>query len=483
MKVYLLNPPYLPHFGRGARWQDSGRGGTLYYPIWLSYATAVVEQEHETRLVDAPAWNWSKEDVVKDVKKFKPDLIVVDSSFPSLNNDIKVAGEIKQNYGDAKIALVGPPASQFSDKILRNEGINLVARWEYDVTLKEMAEAIEGNRNLKDIKGISYKENGKIIHNPNGEFTSSDDLDKIPFVSKVYKKHLNIKDYFLGQSLYPEVQIFTGRGCPNRCTFCAWPQTLMGRKYRVRSVQNVLDELEWVQDNLAEVKEVFFEDDTFTINKKRVSEFCGEYKERGLDIAWSCNARADTLDLERMKEMKKANCRLLIVGYESGSEEILKNIKKGITLEQIKEFAKNARKARLLVHGDFIIGLPGETKETIEMTKKLIKEVKPDILQVSVASPLPGTEFYKWCKENGYLLINNPDEYLDGQGHQKAIISYPNLSSEEITKAVDEILKDYYMSLSYVPLALRQVFRKHSMDEMRRIFYSMKMFIRYIANR
>jgi anaerobic magnesium-protoporphyrin IX monomethyl ester cyclase len=484
MKVYLLNPPYLPHFGRGARWQDSGRGGTLYYPIWLSYATAVVEQEHETRLVDAPAWNWSKEDVVKDVKKFKPDLIVVDSSFPSLNNDIGVMEFIKQGYGgDAKIVLVGPPASQFAEEILRSDGIDFVARWEYDFTLKEMAEAIEGNRNLKDIKGISYKENGKIIHNPNREFTSSDDLDKILFASRVYKKHLDIRDYFLGQSLYPEVQIFTGRGCPNQCTFCAWPQTLMGRKYRVRSVQNVLDELEWIQDNLAEVKEVFFEDDTFTINKKRVLEFCKEYKERGFDITWSCNARADTLDLERMKEMKKANCRLLIVGYESGSEEILKNIKKGITVKQIKEFAKNARKARLLVHGDFIIGLPGETKETIEMTKKLIKEVKPDILQVSVASPLPGTEFYKWCKENRYLLINNPDEYLDGQGHQKAIISYPNLSSEEITKAVDEILKDYYMSLSYVPLALRQVFRKHSMDEMRRIFYSMKMFIRYIANR
>lgn len=110
----MLNPPYLPHFGRGARWQEIGRAGTLYYPIWLSYATAVVEQEHETRLVDAPAWNWGNDNVVKDVKSFKPNLIVVDSSFPSLNNDIKVAKLIKQSYGDdAKIIVVGPPASQF----------------------------------------------------------------------------------------------------------------------------------------------------------------------------------------------------------------------------------------------------------------------------------------------------------------------------------------------------------------------------------
>ena len=479
----MLNPPYLPHFGRGARWQEIGRAGTLYYPIWLSYATAVVEQEHETRLVDAIARNWGREDVIEDVKKFKPDLIVMDSSFPSLNNDINVAELIKQNYDkDVKIILVGPPASQFPEEILRNKGIDIVARWEYDFTLKEVAEVIKEDGDFKTIKGVSYKENSKIIHNPNREFTSSEDLDKIPFVSKVYKKYLNIKDYFLGQSLYPEIQIFTGRGCPNQCTFCAWPQTLMGRKYRVRSVQNVLDELEWIQGDL-NVKEVFFEDDTFTINKKRVLGFCRGYKERGLDIIWSCNARADTLDLETMKEMKKANCRLLIVGYESGSDEILRNIEKGFTVEQIKQFAKNAKKARLLVHGDFIIGLQGETKETIVLTRKLIKETKPEILQVSVASPFPGTEFYEWCKENRCLITDDPNEYLDEQGHQKAIISYPELTNEEMVKEVDKILKGYYLSISYVPVALRQILRRNGLDEMKRLWYSMKMFMKYIISR
>lgn len=481
MKVYMLNPPYIPHFGRGMRWQDTGRAGTLYYPIWLSYATAVVEQEYETRLVDAPAWNWSRGDVIEDVKRFKPDLIVMDSSFPSLKNDIEVAEEIKRNC-EAKIVLVGPPASQFPDEILSSDGIDIVARWEYDFTVRDIAKALEENRDFKDIKGISYKENGKIIHNPNREFTTSEDLDRIPFVSKVYKKHLNIRDYYLSSSLYPEVQIFTGRGCPYLCTFCSWTQTLMGRKYRVRSISNVLDELEWIQENLPEVKEVFFEDDTFTINKKRVLEFCKEYRERGLDITWACNARAD-LDYETMKEMKKANCRLLIVGYESGSDEILRNIKKGITVEQIRRFAKDARRAGLLVHGDFIIGLPGETKETIELTRKLIKETKPDILQVSVASPFPGTDFYEWCEENGYLLINDPNEYLDEQGHQKAIISYPWLTAEEIVQKVDSILKEYYLSLGYVPVALKQVFRKRGIEEAKRLYHSAKMFMRYIKGR
>jgi len=479
MKIYLLNPPYFPHFGRGARWQDTGRGGTLYYPIWLSYATAVVEQDHKTKLADAPAWNWNIEDVTTDILKFRPDLVVVDSSFPSLNNDIMVAKSIKQNHSDLNIIMVGPPASQFSEKILENKEIDFVARWEYDFTIREMANALEEDRDLEVIKGLSYKANGKVKHNPDRELTSSDDLEKVPFVSKIYKKYLNIKDYFLGQSLYPEIQVFTGRGCPNQCTFCSWPQTLMGRKYRVRSVQNVLDELEWVQDNLSEINEVFFEDDTFTICRERIIEFTKSYKERKLDIAWACNARVDTLDLKTMKEMKKANCRLIIAGYESGDNNILKNVKKGFTTQQIKQFSNNAKEAKLLVHGDFIVGLPGETKETIEMTRKLINETKPDILQVSVASPFPGTEFYNYCKGNGYLLTDDPNEYLDGRGHQKAVISYPELTNEDMVKGADKILKDYYLSLNYFPVALSQVLRRNGIKEARRLWFSARMFLGY----
>jgi len=481
MRIYLLNPPYFPHFGRSARWQDTGRAGTLYYPIWLSYTTALLEQEHEPRLVDAPAWNWATEDVIEDIGKFKPDLLVIDSSFPSLNNDISVAKAIKDVYPAVTTVLVGPPASQYAASILGHAAIDIVARWEYDFTLKALARILEEQGDLSSVDGISYQINGEIVHNPDRAFSTSADLDTIPFVSKVYKKYLRIEDYFLGQSLYPEVQIFTGRGCPNQCTFCAWPQTLTGRRYRVRSISSVLDELAWIEANL-NVKEVFFEDDTFTISKERVLEFCKGYQERGLSTTWSCNARANTLDPETMQAMKKANCRLLIAGYESGVDSILQAIKKGITTDQIRQFAKNARKAGLLVHGDIIIGLPGETKETIEQTRSLIWEVKPDILQVAVASPFPGTEFYNWCKDNEYLLTSDPNEYLDDSGHQKAIISYPALSNEEMVRAANKILREYYLSAGYVPLAMRQIFRKNVVAETKRLWFSAKMFLGYAGS-
>jgi radical SAM superfamily enzyme YgiQ (UPF0313 family) len=481
LKVYLLNPPYFPHFIRGARWQDTGRGGTLYYPIWLSYAAANLEQFYTVRLVDAPAWDWDISQVIKDIKQFKPSFIVIDSSFPSLNNDIDVAKVIKENYS-APIVFVGPPTSQFADKILQSGAIDIVARMEYDFTLLEIAQAMIKGNGLQDVLGISYFYNGNIKHNKSRDFSQSDDLDKIPFVTKVYKNHLKIENYFLGSSLYPEVQIFTGRGCPNLCTFCSWPSTLMGRKYRVRSISNVLDELEWIEKNLPNVKEVFFEDDTFTVSKKRVLDFCQGYKQRKFKIAWACNARA-TLDYETMVEMKKSGCRLLIVGYESGNNNILKKIKKGINTDDIRKFAKNAKKANLLVHGDFIIGLPGETKDTIKETINLIFETRPEILQLSVASPFPGTEFYEWAKTNKFLLTDDPNEYLDENGHQKAVVSYPWLDCQEITKTVDKILKKYYISIYYVPLVLRQIFRKNGIFELRRIWYSAKMFLSYSQNR
>jgi len=331
--------------------------------------------------------------------------------------------------------------------------------------------------------GISFKQDGKIVHNPNRPWSTSKQLDELPFVSEVYKNHLNIYDYFLNYCLYPMVQIFTGRGCPYQCTFCAWPQTFMGRKYRVRSIDNILDELEWIEENLPEVKEVFFEDDTFTVSKKRVREFCRKYRERGLEIRWSCNARVDTLDLETMKEMRKANCRFLIVGFESADDRILKNIKKGFTVEKAREFVKNVKKAGLMLHADFIIGLPGETKETIEKTRKFIKEIKPEQLQVSVVSPFPGTELYEWYKKHGYLVTEDPNEYLDEQGHQKSIVSYPWLKADEIVREVDRILREYYLSFNYLPVALKQILRRDGLQELKRLLYSAKMFLRYIKNR
>lgn len=480
MKAYLLNPYFTENYSRSSRWAAKGRGGTLYYPIWLAYATGILEKEgHKVRLIDAVARNWTLEDTLQDVSKFKPDIIVSESNFQSLKNDVntlKVLGE----SSDATSVLVGPPTSQFKDRIL-DQGIDYLAPFEYDFTLKNLLNSLENGEEVKDLPGITYKDDtGKQVDNP-GRISSSLDLNDVPFVSEVYRNHLNIRDYFLNHALYPMVQIFTGRGCPNRCTFCSWPETLMGRKYRVRSVENIVNEFIYIHENLPEVKEIFIEDDTFTIDKNHLQDFCRQLMDTGTSFTWSCQTKAN-LDYNSMQLMKQAGCRLLDVGYESGSSKILENIKKDITVEQLRKFTQNARKAKLKILADFVIGFPEEDTNSINETVDLIQEVKPDLLQVSVATPIPGTEFYEYCRKNNYMVTDDLEKSLDTDGFQRCIVSYPQLSNEEIENEAGRILKNYYLSTGYIPIALKNISGEHGYEEFKLLSKSFLSFFKFLTS-
>jgi len=478
MKIYLLNAPFMRNFVRCGRWQGvAARGGTMYYPIWLSYATGVLEAAgYKVRLVDAIARKWNIDDVKEDAKRFDPDLVVVDSNFSCLSNDIDMANQLKATT-DAISVLVGPPVSQFAERILA-DGIDIAARFEFDFTIREITEAIDKGESLKIIKGITYNENGSIINTEDREPIASNELDEIPFVSSVYNNHLNINDYFLNHSLYPMVQIFTGRGCPNRCTFCSWPETLMGRKYRVRSVQNVVDEFEYINNNLP-VREIFIEDDAFTLNDNRIVQFCNELNKRQIKISWSCQSRAN-LSYNTMKIMKAAGCRLLDVGYESGNDQILANIKKGTTVEQLIKFTLDAKKAKLKILADFVIGFPGENEYTAKETMQLIGKIKPDLLQVAVSTPIPGTKFFNWCMKNGYLMTDNLEMSLDDNGFQRCIISYPWLNNKMIEEWVDTILKNYYLNIDYIPIAIKNLMGGDSIYKLKNLIKSARTFFVYM---
>jgi radical SAM superfamily enzyme YgiQ (UPF0313 family) len=274
------------------------------------------------------------------------------------------------------------------------------------------------------------------------------------------------------------VQIFTGRGCPNLCTFCSWPRTLMGRRHRTRSVGNIVDEFEYVVREMPEVREIFIEDDTFTINKKRIADVCDEIERRKLRITWSCNARVD-LDYDTMKKMRDAGCRLLVVGYESGSDQILAAIKKGITTQDSERFTRDAKRAGLMILADFIFGLPGETRATAEQTLAFAKKIRPNIVQFAVATPMPGTEFYEWVKENGYLLVDNLEDSIDSRGLQQCIIDYPDFSKSDIEYYVDKALKEYYLNISYVPVLLNNILRKNGLHELKGTIKSADVLLKY----
>jgi hopanoid biosynthesis associated radical SAM protein HpnJ len=313
--------------------------------------------------------------------------------------------------------------------------LDFVARSEFDFTIKEVAEG----RDLGSIKGLSYRAaDGRIVHNEERQLLHN--MDELPFVSPVYKRDLKIENYFIGYMLHPYLSFYTGRGCKSRCTFCLWPQTVGGHLYRTRSVGHVIEELKYARQAFPQVKEVFFDDDTLTDNLPRVEELAREIGKLG--ITWSCNAKGN-VPRKTLEVLADNGCRLFVVGYESGNQKILHNIKKGMLIDVAKKFTKDCHELGIKIHGTFILGLPGETKETIEETIRFAIEVNPHTIQVSLAAPYPGTFLHRQALENGWLTDQRP-ELVTGRGVQAASLSYPHLSHTEIFKSVDAFYKRFY---------------------------------------
>ena len=432
MKTLLMNPPSFELFdgGAGSRWPATREIESYWYPVWLAYPAGMLEG---SRLLDAPPHKVSPEQTVQIACGY--DFVVLFTSTVGFQNDLRLARMMKEAKPGLKIAFVGPPVqAQPIESLKASEDIDFVVRGEFDYGLVEFAQG----QSLGEIAGVSYRKDGQVVHNPPRPALQTEDLDRLPFVTAVYKRDLLIENYNVPFLLHPYVAFYTSRGCPALCTFCLWPQTLSGHAWRVRSAENVAEEIRQALKLFPQAKEFFFDDDTFNIRKDRVLELCKKFKPLG--FRWSCTARVHS-DYETLKAMAEAGARLLIVGFESGDPQILKNIKKGATVEMGREFAKNCKKVGILIHGDFIIGLPGETKESIQRTIDFAQELDAETIQVSIAHAFPGTEMHEYLAKNGFLA-DRP--MSDAMGHQLPHIEYPGLSREEMMAAVNRFYDSYY---------------------------------------
>ena len=267
-------------------------------------------------------------------------------------------------------------------------------------------------------------------------------MDSLPHVVDVYKRDLVIENYFIGYLRHPYLSVYTGRGCKSRCTFCLWPQTIGGHRYRTRSVEHVVAEIAKANAYFPQVKEYFFDDDTFTDDPARAMEIA-----RGLGkfgVTWSCNAKAN-VPYDVLKVLKENGLRLFVVGYETGNQQILYNIKKGMRVDWARKFSEDCHKLGITIHGTFIFGLPGETRGTIKETIRFAKEVNPHTLQVSLAAAYPGTYLYDQAKQQGWLVERASGSGLVNEsGVQVSSLSYPDLSQEEMFQAVAEMYKQFY---------------------------------------
>ncbi len=469
MKTLLLNPPSFDGFdgGAGSRYQARREIRSFWYPTWLAQPAALIPG---SRLIDAPARGLSLDDVLLLAGDYE--LLVMHTSTPSFPSDIKVAEAFKAANPKLVIGMVGAHVAVLPDASLAaSTAIDFVGRNEFDYAIKEVADG----RPIAEVDGLSHRKNGSVVHNRDRAMIEN--MDELPFVTDVYRRDLVIEDYFIGYLLHPYVSFYTGRGCKSRCTFCLWPQTIGGHRYRTRSPDSVASEIARAKQNFPQVKEFFFDDDTFTDDRPRaeaIARLLGK-----LGVTWSCNAKAN-VPYETLKIMRENGLRLLLVGYESGSQQILNNIKKGMRIEFARRFSEDCRKLGITIHGTFIVGLPGETRETINETIRFAKEINPHTIQVSLAAAYPGTELYRQAAENGWLL-NQGAGLVGGSGLQVSSLEYPTLSHAEIFDALATFYKRFYFRPRKIAEITYEMLRSQEM--MRRRLREGVEFFRFLAER
>jgi hopanoid biosynthesis associated radical SAM protein HpnJ len=431
-KTLFINPPGYEGFdgGAGARYQARREVRSFWYPTWLAQPAAMVPG---SRLVDAPAAGLTVDQVAPLARDYE--LVVLHTSTPTFPSDARFAARLKEENPRLQVGMVGAHVGVLPLQSMNGApAVDWVSLGEFDYICAEIA----AGKPLPQVAGIAYRDGSQTRMTP--PRPPIEDMDALPFVVDVYKRDLTIENYFIGYLQHPYLSLYAGRGCRSKCTFCLWPQTLGGHHYRVRSADSVEAEMALAKKYFPQVREYFFDDDTLTDDLPRAEEIARRMGKLGL--TWSCNAKAN-VPRRSLEILKDNGLRLLLVGYESGVQQILNNIKKGTRLDIARQFAKDTRELGINVHGTFILGMPGETPETIRQTIQFACEVEPETLQVSLAAPYPGTELYRQAQENGWLQ-NQTGDLVDIHGVQVAALNYPTLSSTELFHSVEDFYRKFY---------------------------------------
>ena len=438
MQIILLNLPWRENgrFGvrAGSRWPFTSRvekDSYLRYvpfPFFLAYSTSLLKKKaKKVRLIDAIAEGLSEEKLMEEIKCYDPELIAVETSTPSFKKDIQIIRGIHQQLPNCQIALCGPHVSIFFEQILKEYNfINYILVGEYEYTLLELVNYLEGSLNIDSILGLVYREGHKI--KINDWRPTIDDLNSLYWPERDDVPIYRYNDGFAGLP-QPNVQMWTSRGCPFSCIFCLWPQTIYKEhRYRKRDPVDVVDEMEYLI-NRFNFKAIYFDDDVFNIDKNHVLRICEEIKRRKIDIPWAAMARADLMDEVLLESMAGAGLYAIKYGLESVNQKILNFCKKNMNLETAYKAIKFTKKLGIKVHLTFCLGLPGETQQTIEETVNFIQDIRPNSLQFSFATPFPGTEYFEYLEKKGYLLSKDWPDY---DGNYKCILKTDELSSEDL---------------------------------------------------
>ena len=451
MKIHLINPPSpgdYPFTREGRCMQKEGVWTTVWPPISLCTIGGVLrEAGFEVRINDCPSEGIDAEGLQQILREYQPDLLIMNSSTPSINYDVTIPELAKSVLHDIKVAAFGIHAGTLADDVFNmSPGLDYIIRGEPEYTALGLAEDILAGEQSESVLGVSSRVNGKIDHRENRPFYPK--LDELPFPAWDL---VDLKNYTLPFSGRRFTMVMSSRGCPYDCTFCV-AQSYYGKKIRKRSPARIVDEVEWTMKEF-DIHDFFFWSESFTILKKNIHDLCDEIFRRNLKIRWVCNSRVDNVDLELLKKMRKAGCWMVSYGVESGDQGILDRSKKRITIEQVESAVRFARQAGLQIAGHFVLGLPGETEDTLRKTAEFSRKLDLDYAQYYCASPWPGSRFYEEALNAGWLNSDNWDMFEQSN----CILDYPDLPGERIMKIRDQMTRSFYFRPKIVWKTLKKI--------------------------
>lgn len=437
-KVILINPPspnnsiIIRDYNRSGR---TSKERIIWPQTSLAYLAAMVPDNLSVEIIDCIAEKIKWPQLIEIIKDKNPSYLISHVITSTSKNDLRVFQEAKKINPDTLTITMGPHVTALAKETLTNNSdLDFIILYEPELTFRELIETIEKKeKDFSQIKGLAYRHNGEIRVNEKRPYISN--LDQLPI-----PRHdlLPLDKYIFPFMISNFTFVVPSRGCPFPCTFCRQP-IMWDKKFRTRSTENIIEELKLLKK--LGLKEFIFQSDTFTIDKKNVLQLCKAMIDQNLKLRWSCNSRVDTIDLKMLKTMKKAGCWMIAYGIESGSQEVLDKCKKEITLDQIKTIVNMTDQIGIKVYGYFIIGLVGETKETINQTIHLAKSLPITFAIFHTASPYPKTEFYEEIKNKGWLISENWQDIDQGT---ETSINYPQLSSHEINQGIKKAYRSFY---------------------------------------
>ncbi len=413
-------------------------------PLGLGYLAAVLRKEgFKVRIIDDMVENLSFDALLKRLKKSI--MVGTTSTTPTFNSALRYARRIKEALLDIFVILGGVHVTFRPLDAVKNSFVDAVCIGEGEETVVEVAERVEVGKTLEDVKGVVYRSGNEIVDNGSREFIK--DLDSLPFPAYDL---MPLEKYSLFGEHLEQFPVITSRGCPFACRYCS-SSLFMGHRFRARSAENVVDEIEWLVGDF-NAKHIAFSDDTFTLSRRRVEAICNEIKRRGIDIEWSCSSRVDTINEDMLKKMKEAGCSAIYYGVESASEKILNFYRKRIDFEKVKRAVELTKKYDIMVICSFIIGAPMEKKEDMKATLKFALKLNPDYAQFSILTPYPGTEIYEEAEKKGWILNRNFDDYTAG----KPVLKNFFMSPQEISRFLRYCYLRFYLRPRFILREMRR---------------------------